>query len=153
MFKYLGGDEFRTVINVDYVDGLIIVHTICGKLSNSMKVEPLYIDLVNGTSNKMDGVVKPTEKLLVDAEQVPYTQVDVIKINAGEWSMFVVESLKEVINNSKPFVFVSLDPEICQNSIYNTLVNECGYINEITNTNSEYIYMHHEATMLDTELN
>jgi len=52
------------------------------------------------------------EHSLISPDQPEFTDTDLVKIDAGPRTLFVLEALEQVLANSKPTVFVYIDHEV-----------------------------------------
>lgn len=159
LFTFLGANDYRTVIEIDLShDGQVLwIQTLCGKYVD-MKVEPIAIDLspaheVDRKSHKTTKeVVKNPQTALVNAKLAPYDTVDLIKVNAGVWTPYILETLKEVIDVNKPFMFIELDDRTDSDTIHTLLIEEFGYHSPEVTINQKAItlvYHHDDASVLE----
>jgi hypothetical protein len=71
------------------------------------------------------------EKSLVDADLPQWSDVDMIKIDAGERTLFVLEALVELIERNRPHLFICHSPVLNNQEIWDFVVKRMGYIGHV----------------------
>ena len=97
------------------------------------------------------------EHVLIGPEERIYYETDLIKIDAGSRTLFVLESLASVIQNSYPTVFVFHDHTVDNESVNRWLTNH-GYLGDdvpttlIGLTTGQFVGYVHPTRIQDQEL-
>ena len=80
--------------------------------------------------NRHRGFVLP-EKSLIDIDDPEWQDVDLIKIDAGHRTLFVIEALEEVIDRNQPLFFIVHGPDVDHDQIWNHMIGRHHYFAEI----------------------
>jgi hypothetical protein len=71
------------------------------------------------------------EKSLIDIDDPVWHDVDLIKIDAGSRTLFVLEALEEVIDRNEPLFFIVHGPDVDHDQIWDHMIRRHHYFAEI----------------------
>ena len=130
--------EFHRIVDVgqDRGQSLMWVKRLTNQIT-SVDIDQTMIDLslANYRVDCKHHAVQPTvvdtyclpEHSLISPDQPEFTQTDLIKIDAGARTLFVLEALDQVLANSNPTVFVYIDHLVSPWHVEQFLVDSRGY--------------------------
>ena len=124
----IGQDEGQSMLWLskisEQVTGLDIdTRTIELSLTN-LRMSGLY------DSARHTGFVLP-EKSLIDIDDPQWHDVDLIKVDAGDKTLFVLEALAEVIDRNEPLFFVVHGPDVDHDQVWDYMVRRHHYFAEV----------------------
>jgi hypothetical protein len=71
------------------------------------------------------------EKSLIDVDDPQWADVDLIKIDAGEMTLFVLEALSEVIERNRPMFFIVHNAAMKSQEIWDYLMKKHNYFAQV----------------------
>lgn len=80
--------------------------------------------------NQFDSFVLP-EKSLIDIDDPRWHDVDLIKIDAGDKTLFVLEALSEVIERNRPMFFIVHSDDTDHDKIWDYLIKHHNYFADV----------------------
>jgi hypothetical protein len=71
------------------------------------------------------------EKSLVDIDDARWQDIDLVKVDAGARTLFVLEALAEVLERNHPVLFVIHNDSVANEEIWDYLIKTHGYIADV----------------------
>lgn len=129
--------RFRKVLDIgqDRGESIMWISTIADTVLG-LDIDSRMIDLstanyrMSGRARPQDEIFVLPEKSLVDADDPRWSDIDLIKIDAGEKTLFVLEALEEVIARNKPLIFV-IHSNLENREIWDYLIRRHDYWAEV----------------------
>lgn len=131
--------SFKKVLDIgqDQGESLMWLTRISEKVTG-LDVDTRMIDL-SLTNLRMSGLydsqrhqvfVLP-EKSLIDIDDPKWNDVDLIKIDAGSRTLFVLEALEEVIDRNEPMFFIVHGPDVDHDRVWDYMIRRHQYFAEV----------------------
>lgn len=135
--RQLGKYQHVLDIGQDMGDSIMWLSSITENISG-VDVDSRIIDLSRHNfrqsgqyrPDRHDFVVLP-EKSLIDIDQLQWQNVDLVKIDAGARTLFVLEALVELLQRNRPQVFICHSPDLRNEDIWNFLIRDLGYFGHV----------------------
>lgn len=140
--------KFRKVVDIgqDRGESLMWLSTISENLLGvDIDTRMIELSLANVAMarkydmSKIDSFVMP-EKSLIDVDDPRWADVDLIKIDAGDKTLFVLEALIEVIERNRPMFFIVHTDSTQDQEIWDYLIKTHNYFADVVRHRVDDVY-------------
>ena len=131
----LNGFNHVLDIGQDRGESLIYINDVSNKITG-LDVDMTMIDLslanyrMSGRHYdpvEVYGMCCPPDKLIVDMSKPHFQDIDLVKIDAGHRTPFILEMLAELIQQNQPTIFICHDESFSNESIWDTMFTKYNY--------------------------
>lgn len=135
--------NFKRVLDIgqDRGESLMWISTIADSIIG-LDVDRTMIDLslvnyrMNGRYNptKVHGLYVPPEKLIIDIDLPMFQDIDLVKIDAGKNTPFILEMLDELLERNRPTVFICHDDTFNNDTVWDWMLGRYDYHTSVVGT-------------------
>jgi hypothetical protein len=134
----LNGFQHALDIGMDRGESMIYISSVCDTITG-LDTDLTMIDLglanyrMSGRYNPalVHGHYIPEDKLLIDVDLEYFSNIDLVKIDAGERTPQILEMLRELFLRLSPTVFICHDGSFTDQTIWDTMLTEHGYLSQV----------------------